>query len=77
MATTRLIPMHKEKGKAFSQSISERIAYAMNDTKTMQGSLISAYECDTRTVIEEMLLCQRMHEVVVGKVGPGKNDVLL
>ncbi len=41
MATTRIIPMHHNKGKTISQCLSDRTDYAMNPEKTEGGKLIS------------------------------------
>ena len=40
MATTRIIPMHINKGKTISQCITDRIDYALNPGKTDNGNLV-------------------------------------
>ncbi len=77
MATTRLIPMHRVKGKSFGQSITARIEYATNADKTDQGTLVAAYHCDPKTAVKEMMISQKMHELITKKEESGKNDVLL
>lgn len=77
MATTRLIPMHVIKGKTASQSVEERLKYAMNEDKTDNGTLVSAYGCDPKTAISEMLLCRKQHEILCGNSESVKNDVIL
>ena len=44
MATTRIIPMHINKGKTISQCMKARIDYVKNPDKTEDGTLISSYE---------------------------------
>ena len=46
MATTRLIPMHQNKGKSVSQCLADRTEYAKNPDKTEDGHLICAYEAN-------------------------------
>lgn len=77
MATTRLIPMHVIKGKTASQSVEERLKYAMNEDKTDNGILVSAYGCDPKTAISEMLICRKQHEILSGNSETVKNDVIL
>ena len=46
MATTRIIPMHVNKGKTIAQCLTERTDYAKNPDKTEDGEYISAYGRD-------------------------------
>ena len=41
MATTRIIPMHQNKGKTIRQCLSDRLDYGKNPDKTQDGQLIS------------------------------------
>ena len=59
MAATRLIPMHQNKGKSIKQCLRERADYAENPDKTNEGELISAYECDPRTIDSEFASTKR------------------
>lgn len=45
MATTRIIPMHINKGKTIAQCLKARVDYVKNTDKTEGGTLISAYAC--------------------------------
>lgn len=56
MATSRLIPMHKNKGKSIAQCLADRTDYAKNSEKTNAGEYVSSYECDPRTVQGEFIL---------------------
>ncbi len=49
MAATRLIPIHVNKGKTMAETIAERTDYAVNPEKTMDGDLVTGYECDPLT----------------------------
>ena len=61
MATTRLIPMHQNKGKSVSQCLADRTEYAKNPNKTAEGQLICAYGCDPATVDAEFLAAKRIY----------------
>ncbi len=67
MATSRLIPMHVNKGKTIGQSLSDRTDYAMNPAKTNDGELVSAYECDPAIVDAEFLLSKRQYRAHTGR----------
>ena len=69
MATTRLIPMHQNKGKTVSQCLTDRTEYAKNPDKTEDGQLISAYECDPATVDAEFLAAKRIYADRTGQIG--------
>ena len=59
MATTRLIPLHHNKGKTIARCLKERTDYAENGEKTNGGELVSSYECDPKTCDREFLLAKR------------------
>lgn len=61
MATTRLIPMHQNKGESVSQCLADRTEYAKNPNKTAEGQLICAYGCDSATVDAEFLAAKRIY----------------
>ena len=67
MAATRLIPLHVNKGKTISKSLSDRTDYAENGEKTEEGKYISSYECDPRTVDEEFMLTKQRYLQNVGR----------
>ncbi|MCR5777558.1 MAG: relaxase/mobilization nuclease domain-containing protein [Lachnospiraceae bacterium] len=67
MAATRLIPLHVNKGKTISKSLSDRTDYAENGEKTEEGKYISSYECDPRTVDEEFMLTKQKYNQTVGR----------
>jgi len=50
MAATRLIALHKNKGKSVATCLKSRTDYAQNPEKTKQGELVSSYECSPLTV---------------------------
>ena len=57
MATTRIIPMHINKGKTIAQCLKARVEYVKNPDKTDSGELISSYACSPETADQEFLLC--------------------
>ena len=75
MATTRLISMHKNKGKSVANCISDRIDYALNPNKTNNGKYVSSYECDPKTVKGEFILSKKIYANITGR--EQGNDVIL
>ena len=76
MATTRIMPMHRNEGKTILKSIMDRTNYAMNPDKTDGGSLISSYECDPSTVEVEFFLSKSEYESLTGRESKGTDDVI-
>ena len=67
MAATRLIALHKNKGKSVAACLKSRTDYAQNPDKTEQGQLVSSYKCSPLTVDEEFMLSKRQYELVTGR----------
>ena len=67
MAATRLIVLHKNKGKSVAACLKSRTDYAQNPEKTEQGELVSSYECSPLTVDEEFMLSKRQYELTTGR----------
>ncbi len=61
MAATRLMALHIAKGKSIAESLTSRLDYYKNKDKTEDGKLISTYECDKRTVVEEFMLSKNLY----------------
>ena len=74
VAATRLIALHKNKGKSVAACLKSRTDYARNPDKTEQGQLVSSYKCSPLTVDEEFMLSKRQYELVTGR--RQKNDVI-
>lgn len=74
MAATRLIPLHKNKGKSVAACLKDRTDYAQNPDKTAQGELVSSYACIPLTVDEEFMLTKRLYERSTGRIQ--KSDVI-
>ena len=74
MAATRLIALHKNKGKSVAACLKSRTDYAKNPDKTNKGELVSSYECSPLTVDEEFMLSKRQYELTTGR--RQKNDVI-
>lgn len=74
MAATRLIALHKNKGKSVAACLKSRTDYAQNPDKTNKGELVGSYECSPLTVDEEFLLTKRLYEQTTGR--SQKSDVI-
>ena len=74
MATTRIIPMHRNKGKTIAQCLRARTDYVKNPEKTNGGELISSFACDPRTVDAEFLLSKKEYQARTGRTQ--KRDVI-
>lgn len=74
MATTRIIPMHVNKGKTIAQCLKARTDYAKNPDKTDGGVLVSSYACDPETVDAEFLLSKQEYRALTGRTQ--KRDVI-
>ena len=74
MAATRLIALHKNKGKSVTACLKSRTDYAQNPDKTNKGELVSNYACSPLTVDEEFMLTKRLYERSTGRIQ--KSDVI-
>lgn len=71
MAATRLIAMHKNKGKTILQCLKDRMDYAKNGEKTNDGELVSSYKCDPKTAEEQFDQSKEKYLRITGRVIPG------
>lgn len=76
MATTKIIPMHRNRGKTILQSISARTDYVMNSDKTDGGELISSYGCEPATADVEFLLAKEQYQLITGRDSKSGGDVI-
>lgn len=67
MATTRIIPMHINKGKTIAQCLKARVEYVKNPDKTDGGELISSYACSPKTADQEFLLARNEYMAITGR----------
>lgn len=67
MATTRIIPMHINKGKTIAQCLKARVEYVKNPEKTDGGELISSYACSPETADQEFLLARNEYIAITGR----------
>ena len=74
VAATRLIALHKNKGKSVAACLKSRTDYAQNPDKTEQGQLVSSYKCSPLTVDEEFMLTKRQYDLATGR--RQKSDVI-
>ena len=70
MATTRIMPMHINKGKTISQCMKARIDYVKNPDKTEDGTLISSYACTPESADHEFVLARNEYRSLTGKSNP-------
>jgi hypothetical protein len=75
VATSRLIPLHRNKGKTVLKSLFDRVEYAKNERKTKGGEFVKCYECSPQSVEEEFLLAKREYDRINGSK-PIKGDVI-
>ena len=74
MATTRIIPLHLNKGKTLNQCLKDRTDYAENPEKTAGGNLVSSYACDPNFVSSEFALSKKEYKEITGRIQ--KNDII-
>ena len=74
LAATRLIALHKNKGKSVAACLKSRTDYAKNPEKTNRGELVSSYQCSPLTADEEFMLSKRQYELATGR--RQKSDVI-
>lgn len=74
IATTRIIPIHKNRGKTLLSCLAARTDYAMDKDKTADGELISSYECAPQTAAEEFALSKKIYFQRTGR--EQANDVI-
>ena len=67
MATTRIIPMHINKGKTIAQCLKARVEYVKNPDKTEGGELISSYACSPEAADQEFLLARNEYVAITGR----------
>lgn len=67
MATTRIIPMHLNKGKTIRQCLFDRLDYGRNSDKTKSGEYICSYACDPDTADAEFALSKREYFQLTGR----------
>lgn len=74
MGTTRIIPLHKNKGKTILQSLTNRIDYVKDRDKTNEGELISSYGCIVETADKQFDVSKKFYLQNTGR--SQKSDVI-
>lgn len=67
MAATRLIAMHKNKGKTIAQCLKDRTDYAKNDEKTENREYVSSYACNVEIVEKEFAESKKEYLRLTGR----------
>lgn len=71
MAATRLIAMHRNKGKTIDQCLKDRTDYAKNDEKTENGEYVSSYACNVEIVEKEFAESKKEYLRLTGRQPKG------
>lgn len=71
MAATRLIAMHKNKGKTIAQCLKDRTDYAKNEEKTANGEYVSSYACNVEIVEKEFAESKKEYLRLTGRQPKG------
>ena len=74
MATTRIIPIHINRGRTIAKCLSDRTGYVINPDKTNEGEYVTSYACDPKTADMEFLLSKRQYHQLTGRTQ--QNDVI-
>jgi len=74
MATSRIIPMHVNKGKTIAQCLAERMDYSKNPDKTEGGDLVTSYGCSASIADAEFQFSKRQYDALTGRTQ--KNNVI-
>lgn len=74
ISTTRIIPIHKNKGKSILKTIADTTNYAMNPDKTENKQLVPSYACNPETVETEFALSKREYFEQTGRIY--QNDII-
>ncbi|MBQ3757414.1 MAG: relaxase/mobilization nuclease domain-containing protein [Oscillospiraceae bacterium] len=67
MATTRIIPLHQNKGKTVAQCLYERTSYAINPEKTENYEYVSSFECSPGLADAEFTYSKRIYAEITGR----------
>ena len=75
MATTRLMPLHIDKGQTAGDAIKRALGYIKDPMKTENGILVTSYSCTPQTAEAEFMLMRR-ESLTITWLMRGKDDVL-
>ncbi|MCL2821559.1 MAG: relaxase/mobilization nuclease domain-containing protein [Oscillospiraceae bacterium] len=75
MATTWIKAVHRTSSGSIRAAIQRTLDYTGDYTKTRDGDLIAAYECDPATAVSEFLLSKKIYEKKTGR-NQGWHDVI-
>lgn len=67
MATTRIIPLRRNKGKTIAQCLYDRTAYAINPEKTENYEYVSCFECCPELADVEFAFSKRIYAQITGR----------
>ena len=67
MATTRLMPLHADKGRTVAEALGRTTDYVKNPEKTEGGELVTAYQCNPAIADQEFLFSKRQYATITGR----------
>ena len=67
MATTRIMPLHTNRGRTEWEVLHTSISYIENPQKTANGELVSCYQCSSKIADAEFLFSKRQYVVKTGR----------
>lgn len=67
MATTRIIPLHRNKGKSVAQCLYDRTAYAINAEKTENFEYVSSFGCSPGLADAEFAYSKKIYAELTGR----------
>ena len=74
ISTTRIIPIHKNKGKSIQKYLSNGMDYILNSDKTENMTYVSSFACDPHTADLEFALSKNKYFNLTGRVN--ENDII-
>ena len=67
MATTRIIPLHRNKGKTIAQCLYDRTAYVINPEKTENFAYVSSFGCSPGLADAEFTFSKKLYAEITGR----------
>lgn len=77
MAISQIKPIKCWKGKSTAAVVKDRLDYYMNPRKTDNGRLISCFQCEADTAVEEFMTVKRLYATQTGRTRPNTQDAVL
>ena len=72
MATTRIMPLHINKGKTAQQTLKERFKYVLNPDKTDNGLYVKGFRCDPEIAALQFNSSRNIYKNLTGRNSDGE-----